>query len=130
MILDTSAIVTILLKEEHWQVYLEAIVSAPVRLMSAVTLYEVAVVMYRKRRRKADLADLCALLSDLKVEIVPFGYDDAILSASAYQKYGKGQHPAALNLGDCPPFSLSFIRQMPLLYKGDDFSSTPVQSAL
>jgi ribonuclease VapC len=130
MVIDTSAIVAILWEQKERLRLLEAIQGASVRLISAVTAYEAAVVIFARRQSKEDVAALWELLQTLKVQIMPFTYEEAIQAAAAYQMYGKGIHPAALNICDCPVYSLARSRQLPLLFQGADFLKTDVHSSL
>ena len=130
MIIDSSAIVEIALGNEGYEQYLQAIIEAPVRLMSAVNLYETAVVVFKKRGTADAIPTLYALLNTLKVEIVAFDLLDASSAAAVYTVFGKGIHPAKLNLGDCPAYALAKRKKLPLLFKGKDFSKTDIQIAL
>ena len=130
MIIDSSAIVEIALGNEGYEKYLQAIMDAPVRLMSAVTLYETAVVIFQKRGTADAITTLFALLKTLKVEIVAFDLSEATSAIAAHTEFGKGVHPAKLNLGDCPAYALAKRKKLPLLFKGEDFSKTDIQVAL
>jgi ribonuclease VapC len=130
MIIDSSAIVEIALGNEGYEKYLQAIMAAPVRLMSAVNLYESAVVVLQKRGTADAVSTLFALLKTLKVEIVAFDLSEATSAITAYAEFGKGIHPAKLNLGDCPAYALAKRKKLPLLFKGEDFSKTDIQVAL
>lgn len=69
-------------------------------------------------------------LSVARIEVIPFAEDQAHLARTAYLKYGKGRHPAALNFGDCAAYSLAKSRNVPLLFKGDDFRKTDIVAAI
>lgn len=129
MIIDTSAVVEIALGGVDGEKYLKAIVNAPTRFMSAVNLYEAAVVVYSKRRDPEAVVRLYELLKILRVEIVPFDSRDATAAAAAYIAFGKGVHPAKLNLSDCPAYALAKREKLPLLFKGEDFIHTNVRPA-
>jgi ribonuclease VapC len=130
MVIDTSALLAILWEETERERFLEAISKAPRRLMSAVSAYEAAVVVFARRKRKADVAALWELLQTLRVQIVPFGYEEAADAAVAYQRYGKGIHRAGLNICDCPAYSLARSLDLPLLFEGKDFSKTDIRGAV
>ena len=130
MIIDTSAIVEIVFGHEGYEKYLKAITDAPVRLMSAATLYETAVVVYTKHRNRNAIAALYELLKTLKVEIVPFDVAETNSAIAAYALFGKGIHPAKLNFGDCPAYALAKRKQLPLLFKGEDLSRTDIEVAV
>jgi len=72
---------------------------------------------------------LDALVLDLAIEIVPFDEELARASRAAFVRFGKGRHPASLNLGDCVSYALAQTRGLPLLYKGNDLARTDVVSA-
>jgi len=68
-------------------------------------------------------------LRSIGAEIVPFGEEHYEAAVSAFLRYGKGRHPAGLNFGDCMSYALARVSGLPLLYIGDDFSKTDIQSA-
>jgi ribonuclease VapC len=74
--------------------------------------------------------ELDPLLAALEVKIAPTTSQQALLAREAYRRFGKGNHPAKLNLGDCFAYALAKARGEPLLFKGGDFDRTDVQSAL
>ncbi|MCZ2076130.1 MAG: type II toxin-antitoxin system VapC family toxin [Bryobacterales bacterium] len=129
MVIDTSALLAILWEEGERERFLEAIRGAPTRLMSAVSAYEAAVVVFARRKRSEDVAALWELLQSLRIQIVPFGYEEATDAVVTYERYGKGIHPAGLNICDCPAYSLARSQRLPLLFQGGDFSQTDVVSA-
>ena len=65
-----------------------------------------------------------------QIEVVPFDRDLARQARAAFVAFGKGRHPAALNMGDCAAYALAKSRSVPLLYKGGYFARTDVASAL
>ncbi len=68
-------------------------------------------------------------LADYQIAIIPFDEALADLAFEAYRRYGKGRHPARLNMGDCAAYALAKARGWPLLYKGEDFTQTDVERA-
>lgn len=129
MIIDTSALVAILRDEPDAPVFAEAIVSAPVRRMSAASYVEVGAVIDGARDPVASrrLDELLALAS---VVIEPVTEDQAKVARAAYRDFGKGSgHPAGLNFGDCFAYALSVATGEPLLFKGADFTHTGVVAA-
>ena len=78
----------------------------------------------------AAAAGLPNLLERVGIEIVPFDRGLADQARSAFLRFGKGRHPAGLNMGDCAAYALAKSRGLPLLYKGGDFARTDVASAL
>lgn len=126
MVIDTSAILAIVWDEQDRERYLRVIRQSPVRLMSAVSAYEAAVVVFGRRKSQEDVSTLWDLLRTLDIEIMPFGYEDAAEAAAAYQAYGKGVHQASLNICDCAAYSLAQSTRLPLLFQGNDFAQTDV----
>jgi ribonuclease VapC len=127
MVIDTSAILAILFNEpeaEHFEIALEA---DPSRLISAATLLETAIVV-EARLGEAGGQELDLLLEKAQVVIIPFTAEHAKIARYAYRTYGKGQHPAGLNYGDCFAYALAKTTGEPLLFKGNDFSRTDVTS--
>jgi ribonuclease VapC len=129
MVIDTSAIAAILFDEPEAPLYERAIVADPVRLMSAGTLLETALVVER-RLGEAGGRELDLLVHRASLEIVSFTADQAEMARRAWRTFGKGRHPAGLNLGDCFAYALSRTSGEPLLFKGVDFSRTDVEAVL
>ncbi len=129
IVLDSSAIVAILWGEPEAEAFLLAIADATERLTSAFTYFETLVVT--SRRARADTTrDLDAFVTRIHAELVPFDERQISFSREAFLRFGKGHHPAALNLGDCVSYALAKSLDAPLLFKGDDFALTDVRSAI
>jgi len=128
MVIDTSALLAILLGEPEAADFSRAIAADPKRLVSAFSALEAAIVIL-SRKGAAGTRELDLLLHSAGVTIVSFEADQALLARAAYEKYGKGYHPAALNLGDCCSYALSRSSGEPLLFKGNDFSKTDIELA-
>jgi ribonuclease VapC len=122
IVVDTSALMAILLAEPEAAACMAALESADRLLISAGTLAEALIVA--RRRRLGDLLD--RLVAELGFEIAPVTPASARRVAAAYDKWGKGSHPAALNFGDCFAYELAQARACPLLWVGDDFARTDV----
>ena len=129
MVIDSSAMMSILLQESDAQIFADAIEGAPTRVMSASTLYE-AGILIQSRRGDGGAADLDRLVESARIEIVPFDLEQARLARAAYRRYGKGNHRAGLNFGDCFAYALAKHIDETLLFKGADFSRTDVEPAL
>lgn len=127
MVLDTSAVVCILLREPETDRFIQEIVEDPVRLMSAFSVFEAAVVMEARRGREGG-RELDLLLQEAGIAAVPFTAEHLQLAREAYGRFGKGRHPAALNLGDCASYALARHSGEPLLFKGNDFDKTDIPS--
>lgn len=97
--------------------------------MSAVSLFETMMVA-TSRKGPAAQAKLDHLIRDLRLGVHPFTPDQARLAQEAWLRFGKGRHPAGLNLGDCCSYALAHSSGEALLYKGNDFSRTDVRSVL
>jgi ribonuclease VapC len=128
MVIDTSAILAILLQEPEAMRLGRAIALAPTRLLSAANLLEAGMlVQYRFGESGND--DLDRLLRTLRIEIAPVTERQANIARDAHRRFGKGLHPASLNYGDCFAYALALESEEPLLFKGDDFSRTDVATA-
>ena len=123
MMIDTSAIVAVLFGEPEAESIRQAIARDPVRIMSALTWLELTMVV-ESRRGLAAVAELEAMMVDLHVIIHPFDAAQARRALLAWRQYGKGRHPASLNLGDVCTFAAAIDREKPVLFKGNDFSQT------
>ena len=128
MVLDTSALMAILLGEPEAKALSQAIARDPKRLVSAFSALETAIVIETKRGESGS-RELDLLIHKAKIEIVPLNAEQSELARKAWRLYGKGHHPAGLNIGDCCSYSLSKYSGEPLLFKGDDFPRTDVTSA-
>lgn len=128
MVIDTSALMAILLGESEAESFSQSIAGDSKRLISALSLLEAAIVIHA-RKGPAGTRELDLLLHAAGVTVVSLDEDQALLARAAYEKYGKGHHPAALNLGDCCSYALSRSSGEPLLFKGNDFSQTDVAVA-
>lgn len=125
MVIDSSALICILLKEPEAVSFTQALLADERLYLSAVTLVEVSIVAQSRAGLKG-LSTLNALIAKLAPEIIPFDASQARLAHLAWQRYGKGNHPARLNFGDCCAYALAKHLGQPLLYKGEDFSQTDI----
>jgi len=129
MVIDTSALIAILLGESDRDDFVDAIASDPVRLVSAVNALKTALVI-EARKSDAGGREFDLLVHRAGIDIVPFTTEKMDEARSAWRKYGKGNHPAGLNFCDCCAYALSRIAGEPLLFKGKDFARTDVSRAL
>ena len=126
MVIDTSALLAIFLAEPERKPFLERIIEAPTRLISAANVLETGIVLESKRGEVAGREfDLFVIRTSL--EVVSVDADQVDLARSAWRKYGKGRHPAALNFGDCFAYALAKSSGEPLLAKGADFAQTDIE---
>lgn len=128
MVIDTSALVAILLGEAEAEPFAQAISGDSNRFISSFTALETAIVIEAKKGvhggREFDL-----LLHHAGIEVVPMTAEHCEIARSAWKSYGKGRHPAGLNIGDCCSYALAKSTGEPLLFKGDDFSLTDIKRA-
>jgi ribonuclease VapC len=125
MVIDTSAIIAILLGEPEAKAFSFSITADSKRLMSAFSVLEAGIVIEVKKG-EAGGRELDLLLHRTQIEIIPMDADQTELARTAWRKYGKGRHPAGLNIGDCYAYALSKTSGEPLLFKGDGFINTDV----
>jgi ribonuclease VapC len=123
MVIDSSAVMSVLLSEDDAEFYAAVIESAGVLRMSAVSRLELTVVMGRLKR-EAGLEALEQLMQTSRIEVVPFDSAQLALAQVAWWNYGKGRHAARLNIGDCCSYALAKATGEPLLYQGNDFGRT------
>ena len=128
MVIDTSAIIAIALNETEAPGFERRIADDPVRLISAATILEAAMVI-ETRLGQAGGSDLDLWLHKAGVEIVAVDAHHADTARRAWRRFGKGRHPAGLNFGDCFAYALATLTQEPLLFNGDDFAKTDIQPA-
>jgi ribonuclease VapC len=125
MTLDASAVLAILQDEAERSRFVSLMEDAPKRIISAVSVLEVAMVL--ESRKGADAGtDLDLFLQNASVEIVAFDTQQLNVARMAFRRFGKGSHSAGLNFGDCAAYALSRWSGEPLLFKGADFSATDV----
>ena len=130
MIIDSSALMAIALDEPERDALYSAIEKTWVRKMSAASYVECAEVYFRKIDSEHGQKMLDEDLVDLNITIVAVTAEQAFVAADARRLYGKGRHPAALNYGDTFSYALARVVREPLLFKGNDFSQTDIESAL
>jgi ribonuclease VapC len=129
VIVETSAVVAIVLGEPDAERFVDALALPAARLISAANVVEAGIVV--EARQGPDAArDLALLLEASAVVVEPVDAEQARLAVDAWRRFGKGRHPAGLNLGDCFAYALARYRGEPLLFKGDDFAQTDVASVL
>lgn len=128
MVVDTSALIAILNREEGWPALQAAIEVAQAAVVSAASYVEASMVA-GGRWGEQGCADLDRLLSTLDIRIVAVSRQQARTGRDAFLKYGKRRHPAALNFGDCFSYALATTRDEPLLCTGTDFRLTDVKLA-
>jgi ribonuclease VapC len=129
MIVDSSALLAVILNEADEPQFAAALVEAEVLRISAANWVEAAIVVdaYRNPAAKVRFEDL---IDALRLRIEPVTVEDAYRTRVAHQDYGRGRHRARLNFGDCFAYALAKRCGEPLLFKGDDFAQTDIEPAL
>jgi len=127
MILDTSAVVAIVMKEPGSEELLLRLAEGNSAIGTA-TLAETAIVLSARLRRDARPL-LARFLSEASSAIVPFGESHYGAAVDAWLRYGKGRHAAALNFGDCLSYAVARLANEPLLFVGGDFARTDIARA-
>ncbi len=126
--LDSSAILAILLDEPERPSFTRLIEQDATRLVSAATLDEVSIVV-ESRKGEAGRRLLERFLDLTGAEVVPVTAEQAEHACDAFRRWGKGRHPAGLNFGDVFAYALAEVTGEPLLFKGNDFARTDITSA-
>jgi ribonuclease VapC len=121
MVIDTSAILAIIYGEPE-----ELINESEECLLSSPSSVEASIVLGTKHGEKG-VENLKLLIETLSITIVPFTIEQAQLASEGFLKFGKGRHPAKLNMGDCFSYALAKFTNQPLLFKGNDFIHTDVE---
>lgn len=129
IVVDSSAVLSILFGEPEAERLIEALETAPAASISVVNVLECA--MRLAPRPNLDESDkLDAFLALYEIRSTPADAAHLRLARSAYLQFGKGRHPAALNFGDCFAYALAKALDAPLLFVGDDFSKTDLARAV
>lgn len=128
MILDSSAILAILLREPARDPLLLKLDPPVPRRIGAPTLVETATVLSRRLGWES-LEGLERFLQELRITVLPFEEIHWVEAMEAHRKFGKGRHPAALNFGDCLSYAVARVAGEPLLCTGNDFTRTDLDLA-
>ena len=124
---DTSVIAAILLREPDGPAWEERLAEEDELVMSAASYLELGMVLSSRHGMRRPEID--RRLAAVGIEVVPVSPAQAAIALDAFYRYGKGQHPAKLNFGDCLVYALAKERGEPLLFKGGDFSQTDITPA-
>ena len=128
MIVDSSAVLAVLYREPDAERFEMAIASAPGCRMSVANALETSIVMEGRGGSAAGHA-LDRFLKAAVIELEPVTAEHMEAARRAWRRFGKGNHPAALNFGDCFAYALADETGEPLLFKGEDFARTDVEAA-
>jgi ribonuclease VapC len=126
---DSSVLVAIIRQEPEAAAFDEVLDRTDAAVMSVVSYVETSMVA-SGRRTDADPRRVDHLLSALGIELVPVTPEQGTVAVEAFLRFGKGRHPAGLNLADCFTYALAKSRGIPLLFKGDDFPMTDITPVL
>ena len=129
MIVDTSALLAILYREPDAPRYEHLIATNPNCRMSVANALEASIVLEARGGAEAG-SELDAFLESTDIKLVPLTLQQLVAARRAWRRFGKGNHPAALNFGDCFAYALAATTGESLLYKGDDFARTDIAAAL
>ncbi len=125
MVIDTSAIIAILFGEPEADALTEVIAEARDAMMSAFSVLEAGIVV-EARKGEAGARELDLFLHQARIRTIPFDAEHLATARTAWREFGKGNHPAGLNIGDCCAYALAKHTGTPLLFKGDDFGKTDI----
>lgn len=128
IVVDSSAIIAMLLKEPERALFVSILDDSADACCSAVTFVETFMVAM-SRVPDFTFDQYIALMDGFGIRRVPVDDDQSVMSAQAFLRFGKGRHPARLNLGDCFSYALAKSLNVPLLYKGEDFGRTDIVAA-
>jgi len=128
MVVDSSDVVAIIFKEPEKALFRRIIAEEAEVVMSAANWFE-ASIRIDNSGNPQDRDAFDGEVDLLDIQIMPVTADQAALARRAYQAYGRGNHPAGLNFGDCFAYALAKSTSRPLLFKGDDFSKTDILPA-
>jgi ribonuclease VapC len=123
MIVDSSALIALLLGEPDSLTFLNALSNPNRKLISAFTFLETSIVIEARKGPEGTKA-LAELMACTNIEQVAFDASQAEVALDAWRRYGKGRDPAGLNIGNCVSYALARTTNQRLLYKGNDFSQT------
>lgn len=127
MVLDTSALLAVLLDEPECERFIGAIGQADVARLSVASFVEASLVLQARSGAEA-IRRLDLLLRRAGIEVTPVSVEQGLMAREAFARFGKGRHPAGLNFGDCFAYALAKDVDEPLLFKGHDFSKTDIDS--
>jgi ribonuclease VapC len=125
IVVDSSALIAIIMKEPQGPLCEMALTDDDDLVISAGNLTEALIVA----GQRGLTAEIDALIEQCAIDVIAVDEATARRAANAYTKWGKGNHPASLNYGDCFAYALAKDRGCPLLFVGNDFGQTDIQSA-
>ena len=131
MFIDASTIVAMMADESDATILSARLMSVDTRVTSPMALWEASIAYSRifGLEPQAALREVQAYIRPFDVTVAMIEPAMTAAAVDAYQRFGKGRHPAGLNFGDCFAYACARHLNMPLLYKGDDFSKTDIEAA-
>lgn len=131
MFIDASALTAIIAQEEDAYDLSRKLGERVSRTTSPLAVWEASLALARILNLSPEeaVAELGLFLQASEIEIIAIVPEIAALAVQAYARFGKGRHPAALNMGDCFAYACARYAQVPLLYKGGDFTETDIDAA-
>jgi ribonuclease VapC len=131
MFVDASAIVAMLTDEPEGDAYRQAVAMETDAITSPIAVYESALAVARRKGREpeAALEIVVSFLASAGIATVQVGEVEYRLAIQAFARFGKGRHPARLNMGDCFAYACAKANATSLLFKGDDFARTDIPAA-
>ena len=130
IVIDSSALIAILRREPEADSFLHIIAEVEGCLLSSVSLLETSMVLTGRTGTQALWVDLDSLILRAGVQVVAHNKELTEAARQGFLQYGKGRHPAGLNLGDCASYAFAKVRNLPLLFKGEDFPKTDLMAAV
>ena len=128
MVVDSSAFIAVAMREAGWERIEHLLLSAEGPIMPATCAVECHLVLSGKGVA-APSKQFDDLVADFGIRVTTFGEVEFRVARDAFERYGKGRHPARLNFGDCMAYAVAKVEGLPLLYTGDDFAKTDIPSA-
>jgi ribonuclease VapC len=128
IVVDSSIIVAIIREESDAAVWVDVLDKTPHAFMSVISYVETSMVI-AGRWSDARLGRVDAALKALHVRVEPVTLNQGTVALTAFLRFGRGRHSAGLNIGDCFAYALAKSRNLPLLFKGDDFGKTDIVPA-
>jgi len=129
LVVDTSAIIAILNKEHDQLTYVNAIQLYEYGLVSCSAVLEATMVLVGKKYPNP-CGELESFFQVSNISVIGITHTQTVIAQQAFLQYGKGRHKAALNFVDCFSYALAKEKNLPLLFKGDDFTHTDIESAI
>jgi ribonuclease VapC len=129
MVIDTSAIIAMIFREPEWSEFSQIAAANLALAISAMSVHEASIVTAGRKKDPLAVQLVDDLIRDLEIDVIPIDHEGARAARAAYFRFGKGYHPASLNLADCFPYALAKARNEPLLFKGNDFLKTDIEPA-